>query len=280
MDSSQAADVSMADPLTATPLFTQNAAKRRLLSSNNTKENELLHDYIVDLRKALDEAYKNVEVYRGQFLKAQQEKEKEKEEKEFLLKQLRRMQIQQQKTTKPDEPETTPNESSYDKTIIVTNVEESDDTTDNATITSLISKMDGAIKATSIKRLGRKDIGKKRKIAVEFNNKSERNAVLKKARDIITNDPQLGTANIFFNKSLPKDEQQIQYALRTESKAQKTQGMNVKIINNQICDVATSTPILCDANAKAKAFYDQRYSFRPRGYSIASSYYGCFGSAY
>uniref|UniRef100_A0A914PIL3 Uncharacterized protein n=1 Tax=Panagrolaimus davidi TaxID=227884 RepID=A0A914PIL3_9BILA len=266
MDSAQAPDVSMADPQIAAPVFTQNAPKRHRLPSNNSKENALLHDYIIDLRKALDEAYKNVDVYRGQFLKAQQENE-------FLLKQLRRMQHQQQSATKAAEPDTTstPTESSYDKTIIVTNIEESDETTDNTAITTLISKMDGTIKATSIKRLGRKDIGKKRKIAVEFNNKSERNAVLKKARDVITNDPQLGTANIFFNKSLPKDEQQIQYALRTESKAQKIQGMNVKIINNQICDVATSTPILCDANAKAKAFYDQRYSFRPRGYSIASS---------
>uniref|UniRef100_A0AC35FGP4 Uncharacterized protein n=1 Tax=Panagrolaimus sp. PS1159 TaxID=55785 RepID=A0AC35FGP4_9BILA len=109
--------------------------------------------------------------------------------------------------------------------------------------------MDDSIKATSIKRLGRIDSGKKRKIAIEFKTKGERYAVLKKARDVITNDPQLRAANIFFNKSIPKEEQEIQYALRTESKAKKAQGMNLKIINNQICNVTTSTPILCDANA-------------------------------
>uniref|UniRef100_A0AC35GLV0 Uncharacterized protein n=1 Tax=Panagrolaimus sp. PS1159 TaxID=55785 RepID=A0AC35GLV0_9BILA len=236
-------DVSMTDPLITAPVFTQNCAKRHRLPSNDTKENAILHECIIDLRKALDEAYKNIEVYRGQFLKAQQEKEREKEEKEFLQKQLRRMQMQQQNATKTGEPDTASNESSYDRTIIATNIAESDDATDNITITTLISKMDGSIKATSIKRLGRNEAGKKRKIAIEFKSKSERNEILKKARDVITNDPQLGAANVFFNKSIPKEEQVIQYALRTESKAKKAQGMNLKIINNQICDVTTSTPI-------------------------------------
>uniref|UniRef100_A0AC35FIT7 Uncharacterized protein n=1 Tax=Panagrolaimus sp. PS1159 TaxID=55785 RepID=A0AC35FIT7_9BILA len=110
MGSVTADDITMNDPLITAPVFTQNCAKRHRLPSNSTKENAILHEHIADLRKALDEAYKNVEVYRNQFLKAQQEKEREKEEKEFLLKQLRRVQQQNAaKTDKTGELETASN---------------------------------------------------------------------------------------------------------------------------------------------------------------------------
>ena len=77
--------------------------------------------------------------------------------------------------------------------------------------------------------------------------------------------------NVYFNKSLTKEEQGVQYALRQEMKAQKLNGINCKIISNKVCDTITSTPIPCDANTKANEYYTRKHSFRPRGMSTASS---------
>uniref|UniRef100_A0AC35FJL1 Uncharacterized protein n=1 Tax=Panagrolaimus sp. PS1159 TaxID=55785 RepID=A0AC35FJL1_9BILA len=272
MGSVPAPDVSMAESQPASIYIPQNTAKRPRLPSNN--ETAILYEYIADLKKALDEAYKNNEVYRknnefyrGQLLKAQQEKEAEKTEKEFLLNQLRRM--QNKAAAKTALPESTPSESSYDKTIIASNLKEADDDVkDNTIIKGILSKIDGSIQADSIKRLGRKDDSKTRKIAIVFKNKAERNTILSKARDTFNNDSSL--TNIFFNKSLPKDEQEIQFALRNEVKARKSNSEDVKIIRNQVCNAATSMPINCTANTRAKIFYDQNHSFRSRNVSTAS----------
>uniref|UniRef100_A0A914YRH0 Uncharacterized protein n=1 Tax=Panagrolaimus superbus TaxID=310955 RepID=A0A914YRH0_9BILA len=134
--------------------------------------------------------------------------------------------------------------------------------------------MEKDVVPVSIKRIGAALTGKTRIIALELKSKADRNKLLKNAREVIKADAKLSNAKVFFNKSLPKNEQSIQYALRKEMKEQRTKGISCKISNNQLIDTVSSFTISCEANDKAKEYYDHLYSFRPRGISTASSVFG------
>uniref|UniRef100_A0AC34G7F5 Uncharacterized protein n=1 Tax=Panagrolaimus sp. ES5 TaxID=591445 RepID=A0AC34G7F5_9BILA len=160
------ADVPMADAATKTPIFTQNGQNRVRISSheNDRNINAILREYVADLKKALNEAYSNVDIYRDQFIKAQKENS-------FLKKQIQQLSQNNDRAPHPSTSQPITNtESIHDRTIIVTNVTETDETGDSASM----KKMDSSIEPQVVKRLGEKADGKKRIIAIEFSSKKKK----------------------------------------------------------------------------------------------------------
>uniref|UniRef100_A0A914YGW2 Uncharacterized protein n=1 Tax=Panagrolaimus superbus TaxID=310955 RepID=A0A914YGW2_9BILA len=173
-------DFTMNDQSNASANFTQLGKKRARISSNDYDEVSLLRQYIGDLKKALNEAYSNANVFREEFIKSQKENV-------YLKKQL----FDTHRAPLGSVSQTGKEESKNDKTIIVTNVDEAAESDGATLMANLVSNIDPNVKVVSAKRLGMKADGKRRKIALEFKSKAERNSILKKARDVIKKDETL-----------------------------------------------------------------------------------------
>lgn len=236
-------------------------APKRARTAFTNDDIDFLKETIVDLRETIKESNKSISYFRNALASSQKEIER-----------LKRQVLPQ------SHHHATINVPKEDLTIIVTNIDEEENgqpINETALIANLTKKINPNIMPKAVKRIGLKVQGKTRKIAVELNSKSERDEIIKNAPEIIKADPKLRANKVFFNRSLPLPEQEIQYQLRKLKKDAQLlpqyKDKRLVISKNQVIDYETKLPIDGIANNNAKSFYNSKHPFRPSLFSTASS---------
>uniref|UniRef100_A0AC35EUZ9 Uncharacterized protein n=1 Tax=Panagrolaimus sp. PS1159 TaxID=55785 RepID=A0AC35EUZ9_9BILA len=190
--------------------------------------------------------------------------------------------------SKPISQNSTSNKKTYPKSVVVTNITESTETdeikkaeNDKKTIIGFIKQIDQTAVVDSVVRMGNINPEKNRPIRVNFKTSTQKQDVIKKAKDFIKANAEYSEKKIFVNNLVSKEEHKIQMNLKNKLKQlwkeAETNNSNIKfsIQNNQIHihdpNAQNKNALLIDdTNTEAATFY-KISSFRQQQKSIPES---------
>uniref|UniRef100_A0AC35F2H4 Uncharacterized protein n=1 Tax=Panagrolaimus sp. PS1159 TaxID=55785 RepID=A0AC35F2H4_9BILA len=169
-------------------------------------------------------------------------------------------------------PVNTSSKKTYPKSVVITNISESTETDeikkaekDKEVITDFIKKIDHTAVVDSVVRMGKIDAEKNRPIRVNFKTNTQKQDVIKKAKDFIKGNAEYSGKKIFVNNLVSKEEHKIQMNLKNKLKElwkeAETNKLNIKfsIQNNQIYihdpNAQSSNRLNDSVNDEAATFY-------------------------